>query len=246
MSVTFVAFSDIHLPIYKREFIEEVSKLCSQLQPDLLLAAGDVVDRGKWDEAAVLEQVYAVCRPAAFLAVFGNDEYQETRDKIRSLTPHVRWLDNEEALIDVKGVPIRAFGSTGILDEPTRWQAKNIPNIREVYQKALESLRDFCSRATADSLNFVIMHYPPTFKTLQGEPLWAWRQMGSARAEEVIVKARRCDYVIHGHAHNSRKLTHVHGNTTFINVAFPARKGLYVGKASLKRGLEGFIKGGET
>jgi len=51
-------------------------------------------------------------------------------------------LDDEQ--VQVKGIDI--FGTTGVLDEPTAWQSKNVPNITKVYEKRLETIEAFVSK----------------------------------------------------------------------------------------------------
>lgn len=213
------------------------------LKPSLLIVAGDVVDKGGWQHAGYLEEVYDICEPAAFLGVFGNDDYTDVRDKIKELAPRVVWLEDEKRELNIEGSTISVYGSTGILDEPTRWQERNISSIREIYAERLERLKSYCEQLSPQHINIVVMHYPPTYSTLRGEPAWAWRQMGSRRAEGVLASTCGRGYVFHGHAHNSVNLQSALGNIAFFNVSYPARKDLLYVELRPKVGLERFLAG---
>lgn len=241
MYIRLISFSDVHSPLYTKEFIEIAKKRCSEIKPDLAIVAGDVVERGSWKDADYLEKINDICKPELFVGVFGNDDYQEVKGNIKDLTPSIRWLEEEILSLRMHGYKINIFGSTGILDEPTKWQAKNIPNIHKEYQDRLEKLKNFCVNTTRDDLNIIVMHYPPTHSTLIGEPIWAWSQMGSKKAESVILASCQSAYVFHGHAHNSKRLMFTSGNISFINVAFPARKDVYFGESKPVSGLDKYL-----
>jgi Icc-related predicted phosphoesterase len=236
-----MAFSDVHSPLYTNEVLGLIEKHCAVSGPDIIVVAGDIVDRGKWQAASYLERINELCKPSYFIGVFGNDDFPEIREKIKELTPSVKWLDDENLGLTVKNLSFRIHGSTGILDEPTNWQSKNIPNIREIYRKRLDNLKSFCEQSEDDSINIVVMHYPPTYTTMLGEPSWAWKQMGSRKAEEILVSLCKHGYVFHGHAHNSKRLQHTIGDITFTNVAYPARKDVFFTLIKPKVSLDKYL-----
>jgi len=76
------------------------------------------------------------------VAIFGNEEFENTKRKLKREYSDIIWLDDEQ--VQVKGIDI--FGTTGVLDEPTAWQSKNVPNITKVYEKRLETIEAFVSK----------------------------------------------------------------------------------------------------
>lgn len=214
--------------------------MCSVEAPDVVLVAGDVVNEGRWSEAGYLNAVASLCKPKHYIGVFGNDDYEQFRPRIRSLAKAVTWLEDEVTVVEVGGVTLSILGSSGVLDEPTPWQRRNVPIVEERYAKRVELVKKFCEEA--GGLKVLLTHYAPTFVTLEGEPRWAWRQMGSRRVEEIMVS--RCGFLlaIHGHAHNSRRLEATLGRVKVYNVAFPARRGVALIKVERAVGLEAYLK----
>jgi len=62
------------------------------------------------------------------VAIFGNEEFENTKRKLKREYSDIIWLDDEQ--VQVKGVDI--FGTTGVLDEPTAWQSKAVPGITKI------------------------------------------------------------------------------------------------------------------
>jgi len=54
------------------------------------------------------------------VAIFGNEEFENTKRKLKREYSDIIWLDDEQ--VQVKGIDI--FGTTGVLDEPTAGKAK--------------------------------------------------------------------------------------------------------------------------
>lgn len=241
MSISIIAFSDIHSPIYTKELLSILKDRCKNYHVDVLLMAGDVVSEGKWQNASYIEDVSSICEAKKFLGVFGNEDYEESRDKIKEMTPSVEWLEDKRSTFTLSGLRVSVFGSIGILDEPTRWQTKNIPHILEVYKTRLEALKSHCIQSRDSDINIVLMHYPPTYSTLLGEPTWAWKQMGSKRAESIIINECTFGNVFHGHAHNSKSLVAHVKDVIFTNVAFPARRDVVYVQLSKKIRLDTFF-----
>jgi len=54
------------------------------------------------------------------VAIFGNEEFENTKRKLKREYSDIIWLDDEQ--VQVKGIDI--FGTTGVLDEPRLGKAK--------------------------------------------------------------------------------------------------------------------------
>ncbi len=241
-----LGFSDTHSPHHVGEVVAKLERSCREETPDLVLFAGDLVDRGRWDKARLvndaLERVLGECGDPPLLGVFGNDDWEIVLDKIRAETPRFTWLEDRVEQLSVSGWSVRVWGSTGILDRPTKWQRENIPDIHERYERRLRMLDDFLSRPkAAGELYVVLTHYPPTYKTLEGEPRFAWPEMGSLRAENSIRAHGTLDLALHGHAHKSRRLEARVGKAVIVNAAFPARRDVVRLRLPRVLGLDAFL-----
>jgi Icc-related predicted phosphoesterase len=238
-----LATADIHAPDYLNEFRKKLSEKCRTTRPNILFLAGDFVDRGKSQYMPQVIETLEECGADYYIAVFGNDDYEEVRPALKKVSARIiTWLEDSIINLEIKDLVLEIFGTTGILDEPTRWQSRNIKGIREIYQKRLEMLKEFAEKEKdRGTIRIVLTHYPPTYKTLVGEPRFAWRQMGSSKAEKIIRETQTIDYIIHGHAHKSKVLETKIGSTTVLNVAFPARKDIVEVKIKAALGLLSFI-----
>jgi Icc-related predicted phosphoesterase len=238
-----LATADIHAPDYLDEFRKKLIDKCRGYKTNIVFLAGDFVDRGKSQYMPYIVEALEECGADYNIGVFGNDDYEEVRPFLRKASNKIiTWLEDSTIELNIENMVLQIFGTTGILDEPTRWQSKNIGGIREIYQKRLELLKNFAKKEKdKGTIRIVLTHYPPTYKTLVGEPRFAWRQMGSIKAEKIIKETQTIDYVIHGHAHRSRVLETKIGSTTVLNVAFPARKDVVEVKIKATLGLLSFI-----
>jgi len=225
--VRIIATSDAHLPVYEAELIKAVERSCADKTFDLLVLAGDMIEKGKISFYSRVREIMSRCSSAAAVATFGNEEYDELREKIVEENPWATWLNDSAVILRLEGGDVSIFGTTGILDVPTRWQRKNIPDIQKKYDDRLKKFEEFL-KANFKGKKIALFHYPPTFKTLQGEPTYAWAEMGSLRAEELIKRLGGVDIVIHGHAHNGKVLRANIGRAEVYNAALPARKDLLI------------------
>jgi len=223
-----LATSDVHSPVYLKVWSRALEEACSKSSRILLFIAGDLVNRGKAHAASLVEDCIRRCKAEIkVVGVFGNDDFEEVRDEIAANTPSIEWLDDEIKMLEWNGALVRVYGTTGVLDELTSWQSKNMPWLKKKFEARLKALEEF-SRIEKEpgECRVLLSHYPPTYKTLVGEPRFAWPQMGSQRAEMIIERSRTIDLVIHGHAHKSKVLETQVGGARVLNVAFPAVNGL--------------------
>ncbi len=229
------AVADVHAPKYLDDFTKSLAKIGDL---DVLLLVGDVVLKGDFTQMPrVIEEIKKVYSGKIF-ACFGNEEYEEKEEALRSFE-EITWLDDQAAKLEIHGKIVGIVGSRGSLDRPTSWQRKNRPELFEVYRKRVEIVDNLLENLKAD-LKIVISHYAPTYLTLEGEEKYAWPEMGCKRMEDVI-KRRRPDVWFHGHAHRSARLEAEIGRTFIMNVSLPARKEIAIVELPRKFGLERFF-----
>lgn len=194
------ALGDVH----GKHYLDLVRKSQAQLAVcDLILLAGDVTDG---NDLEMYGQVLGALREMSdgeILAVFGNEEYDSShadyRDRFRIL-----FLEEEVKDLRFDEIKVRVVGSTGSLDRPTWWQRNNVPDIWKRYKERVERVSSLLVKEDADVL-VLLMHYAPTYATLEGEKPSTFPEMGSNIFESLVLE-RRPDLVLHAHAHKgSRK-----------------------------------------
>ncbi len=231
------ATADIHSPRYLKMLKEAVKRV--KERPDIVLLAGDLINKGnvKW-YAPTIEVISQLGSKRVF-AIFGNEEYEETHDKIKeSLEDRVTFLEEESIEIELKGIRIGIVGTKGSLEQPTTWQERNIPGIREVYEERVKKVEQLLLGLDAE-LKVLLMHYSPTFKTLFGEYRSIWPQLGH-RGYEKVIERTRPNLVIHAHAHNGTKRAFV-SNVEVINVSLPLWKDLVLVRLVKRASLEQYF-----
>jgi Icc-related predicted phosphoesterase len=232
------ATGDIHSPHYYEEFLIALDKLV--VKPDLFLMVGDIVDRGKIDE---FEKVYNAIFGkinCPIISCFGNNEFPQIREELKKKFKEIKFLDDESTIVNVKGVEVGIVGSTGSLDVPTTWQKRNIPNIETIYKRRIELVDSLLLRLLPIKIRILLLHYSPTYKTLEGENPAFYGKLGTFKLEDVLI-SRSPELVIHGHSHRGKKFTWVDKVPVF-NVAFPLNKEIVViDTENLKPGLAKFV-----
>ncbi len=213
-----VAVSDVHAPVWLKDLEKVVSD--EERGQYLVLVAGDMIDRGNFRYYRKVVDVLENLGDVSIIAVFGNDEYDSVKDKIREENPEVTFLDDEAIELEVDGRRVGIVGSRGSLELPTTWQKRNIPGIEKIYAKRLdligELLREIRGRV---DVTLLLTHYATTTQTMRGENPRAWRYLGH-RGFERYMKEGLVDVAVHGHVHNGRRLARV-GSARVYNVAFP-------------------------
>ncbi len=203
--------ADIHSPKYFPRFRESIRDLG---EFDAVLIAGDLMERGKIDGLKILINELKKLSDT-IIAVQGNEDYDEVMPRVKELDV-IRWLDDEVIKVTINGISLRIIGSKGSLERPTTWQLRNIPRITETYRHRVEWLRR--TIGSSRELTILLMHYAPTFKTLQGEDPRIWPSLGVRDLENVIFSNNVI--AIHGHAHNSIVRCVRAGNSYIVNAAF--------------------------
>lgn len=233
------ATGDIHSPKYIQLFKEALKEIEVD-KFDILIFTGDIIYKGKVDELKnVLKILDGIGINCPIISVFGNEEYEQLHNKIREITSEkISFLEDELLEIKIGGKTLGIVGSKGSLDKPTTWQARNIPNIREIYSERVNKVDELLGRLNSD-FKLLVLHYAPTYKTLKGEKPEIYPFLGCKKYEKVITK-RHPDVVIHGHAHKGKPKDYV-GNVPIYNVALPLVKKIVTIELPFKTSLEYFF-----
>ncbi len=228
-----LAFSDVHYPDY-------FDYLNIDTEPDIVIMAGDIIEYGNVkDFRKVVRKIRDFGYNGDILACFGNTEYDEIKEKIKEENPDVIFLEESYFLKEHEGKKIGFFGTRGILDKPTIWQMKNIPDIEKNYEEKMEKIERGLNELKNKVDHIVYFsHYAPTYKTLEGERKEIYPYLGSKKLEKIITKIKP-DLVIHGHAHYGKAYDEIE-NIPIYNVALPLNKKPVV--ITLEKGLFRWIE----
>jgi Icc-related predicted phosphoesterase len=232
------ATSDIHAPRFFGEFVKAIDRMT--VKPDLFLLAGDMIARGEVKE---YEKVYNALFgriKCPIVACFGNQEYQQIRDEIKQKFPDIKFLDDSATILQIGPIYVGIIGTTGSLDTPTPWQKANIPNIEKLYQERINTVDRLMQRLRVH-VTILLMHYAPTYKTLEGENPRFYSSMGSQMFEPILWN-RKPTLVVHGHSHRGQKRAWVDTVPVF-NVCFILNKEIVIidTEKDLKAGIAKFV-----
>jgi len=217
-----LAVADVHYPRFEKKFRLALE---NHQPPDLLLLAGDMVNRGEADAYPELLDIIQDRLGTDFpiVACFGNEEYAEVRPKIISLVKErVTILDEKFIVLVIDGIKIGIVGTQGSLDKPTSWQRSNIPGIKEEFARRAVRASGLLQKVSKTvEKRILLMHHAPCTETCEGEDIRSFAWLGSRKFYSVI-KSEQPDLVIHGHVHNSTTHEAKVGATLVRNVALPA------------------------
>jgi len=234
------ATGDVHSPQYFEGFVRAVDSL--KVKPDLFLMVGDMVNRGDLKEYDKIYNTLFGKVSCPIVSCFGNNEFQEIREEIKKRYTDIKFLDDQSIILTIGSQAVGIIGTTGSLDTPTPWQKANVPNIEKIYQQRVSFVDSHLQRMVLDiPLTIVLMHYAPTFKTLEGENPRFYTSQGSQMYENVIVK-RKPSVVIHGHSHRGTKQAWV-DTVPIFNVSLPLNRQIVVidTEKDLKPGIAKFV-----
>ncbi len=241
------ATSDVHAPRHFDSFLKSIDALDSlDTKPNLFLIAGDMVHRGESQEYEKVSNAMFGKVMCPIIACFGNNEYSEKRESIKQQIRNITFLDDQSITINVnlpgasRDTVVGIVGTTGSLEVPTPWQRANVPNIESVYTRRIEMVERHLKNMRAD-FKIVLMHYSPTYRTLEGENPRFYSSMGWNVYENVLIR-QKPDLVIHGHSHRGIKSAWVDGIPVF-NVSLPVNKEIaIIDTDAIKPGLTKFVQ----
>ncbi|MEM5829860.1 MAG: metallophosphoesterase [Candidatus Aenigmatarchaeota archaeon] len=232
------ATSDVHSPRYFEDFVRAVDEL--KVKPQLMLLLGDMVERGQIEEYERVYNVFFGKITCPIVACFGNNEYQDLREQLKQKYKDIKFLDDEATVLQIGSLTVGIVGTTGSLDEPTRWQKANVPNIENIYRSRV-TLVDTLLQRVKTNISILMTHYAPTYKILEGENPNFYKNMGSIAYEQVLIN-RKPTLVLTGHSHKGLKRAWV-DTVPIFNVALPLNKEIVVidTEKDLKPGITKFI-----
>jgi len=209
------ATSDIHSPLYLTQFFASYNSL-RNVNINLFLLAGDLTEEGKYNH---FYPVYEVLKKYTVVAVFGNEDYTESREHYKKNFDKIIWLEDSFVKLNIQGKKVLIVGSEGVLQEPTRWQKLNGMN-ENYYREKKKKIQEMLCENDAD-FKILLTHYAPTFATVVGERKSTYPQLGDR-----IIEEANClpNIAVHGHAHYAKVTYSVVRNVRVYNVALPANK----------------------
>jgi Icc-related predicted phosphoesterase len=246
ITLIIAATSDVHSPRRFDVFLKAVDDMeVLEVRPHIFLIAGDMVHRGETEE---YEKVYNAMFgkiTCPIVACFGNNEFTEKREDLKQRFRNIRFLDDQSINVPVslpgasREFYVGIVGTTGSLETPTPWQRANIPNIERIYTERITMVERHLNHMRAD-FKILLMHYTPTYKTLEGENPRFYSSMGWNVYENVIIR-QKPNLVLHGHSHRGTKKAWVDSVPVF-NVSLPLNgKIVIIDTEKLKPGLEKFV-----
>jgi Icc-related predicted phosphoesterase len=241
------ATGDVHSPRHFDMFIKAVDGMeALGTQPHLFLITGDMVHHG---EVAEYDKIYNAMFgkiSCPIVACFGNNEFTESREELKQRIRGIRFLDDQSMVIPVRlpgamrDTMVGIVGTTGSLETPTPWQRSNVPNIERIYKERVLMVERHFSNMRAD-LRILIMHYSPTYRTLEGENPRFYSSMGWNVYENVLIR-QKPDLVLHGHSHRGLKQAWV-DSVPVLNVCLPLNERIVIiDTDKLKPGLAKFVE----
>jgi predicted phosphohydrolase len=193
------AFGDVH----GKQHLDVIQKSQEKMAAcDLILLAGDVTDANDLEMCGQVLSMIRELSDGTIVAVFGNEEYDSSHNEYRERF-RIIFLEEEVKDLAFDDLKVRVVGTTGSLDRPTWWQRTNVPDIWNRYKERLNRVSSLLEKGDADVL-VLLMHYAPTYATLEGEKPTAFPEMGSTAFESLVLE-RRPDLVVHAHAHNGKR-----------------------------------------
>ncbi|MEM7825004.1 MAG: metallophosphoesterase [Candidatus Aenigmatarchaeota archaeon] len=232
------ATADVHAPQYYEDFVRAIDII--QVKPDLFLIAGDMINRGEVQEYEKIYNALFGKITCPIIACFGNNELipdisQEIKQKFRE----IRFLKDDSTILKVGNITVGIVGTVGSLDVPTRWQMQNIPNIEGIYRQRIDLVDRHLQRMMTN-FKIVLMHYAPSYKTLEGENPNFYGSIGSRVYENVLFN-RKPNLVVHGHSHRGKKMAWF-DTVPIFNVSFAMSKEIVIiNTDELKPGLTKFV-----
>jgi len=231
------ATGDIHSPRYFPLFVDVMDKFLEK--PDLFLIAGDIVHKGDVKEYTKVSNAFFGKIDCPIVACFGNNEFGELRDNVKTGISNIRFLEDETLTLRIAKKSVGIVGTLGSLDRPTFWQSRNIPGIADIYEKRIDRIDKLLWGLRTD-IKILLIHYAPTYRILEGENPTIFPELACKKYEKVLSE-RKPNVVISGHAH--RGLKHVWVDTVPVfNVSLPLNQNIVlIDTEKLKPGLEKFF-----
>jgi uncharacterized protein len=220
-SVRVAAAGDVHATEAIRGELEAAFAAIDR-EADVVLLAGDLTTHGEPDQAAVLADA---CRglETPVVAVLGNHDLHAGRaGEVAAALD-----DGGIRVLDRSWTVCAGVGIAGVKGFVGGFRGTHLPDfgeasLRAVYAEATEEVEALDRGLREVALcpyRIALLHYAPTWETLEGEPREIWTFLGTDRLQPPIIE-HRPDLVLHGHAHAGRFRSDVDGIPVF-NVSVP-------------------------
>jgi Icc-related predicted phosphoesterase len=220
------AGGDLHFAPATKVAALQAELRASASAADLVLLAGDLTGNGRVEEAAALAEACADIA-APVVCVLGNhDRRWHDGDLVSAALRDagVVVLDPGAHVVEVDGVRVGIAGVTGApggfagraawgmgRKADRQWRRAAAAEARAL-DAALASLQG-CS------IRIALLHYSPTWETLEGEEPYLWPALGSDQLATPIHR-HRPDLVFHAHAHEGAPRGQI-GHVPVLNVSAP-------------------------
>jgi Icc-related predicted phosphoesterase len=204
------AVADVHSPRFLVEFKEALMR-CEQ--PDLLLFAGDMVNRGKADEYTrvldVVDSQFGTEIP--IVACYGNEDPYEVRDELQeAVQGRLSFLHEDSLTLDISG---KRIAIVGISVENPEVETNDVAEMQSIFEKRASRLSHLLhDTSKSTDVQILLMHFSPLLQTNLSEFSW-W----VSKAVETTTP----QLIIHGHVHDAAREKVEIGATTILNVALP-------------------------
>jgi Icc-related predicted phosphoesterase len=222
------AVADVHIKETSKDSLKKIIQSIGK-EADIFLLCGDLTNFGQPQEVDILTEVFSQLN-IPVLAVFGNHDYESDQQDIlrkKLLEHNVIVLEGTEYIFE-KGD--RKIGFTGVKGfgggfNPNMWgrfgekaQKAFYDAIESEVQKLENGLNTLQSQEVEGT--FVLLHYSPIRKTVEGDIVEMYPFLGSSRLEEVIDRYR-LTAVFHGHSHFGKPEGATAKGIPVFNVALP-------------------------
>jgi predicted MPP superfamily phosphohydrolase len=167
--LTIAQVSDLHVGVFTRgAILDRIVEASNQLQPDLVLLPGDLINYSLRDLPVGLDVVKRLhSRFGVFMCEGNHDLFEDpTAFRQGAAAAGVRLLVNDAATIPVRGVPIQVLG--------LRWgwgsdDARATSNRSDAAIAA--SMKELMTRKSPDAFPILLAHHPHAFDYAGDIPL---------------------------------------------------------------------------
>ncbi|MEG6549157.1 metallophosphoesterase [Desulfocurvibacter africanus] len=189
-------------------------------EADVLLLAGDLADKGRPEEMAVmLADLRKLSIP--IVAVVGNHDHESDQHALL----YAMMRDAGICVLDCETCEIDGVGFVGTKGFCGGFGARTIATFGE------RALKSFVGTSVAEAVRLeqaisairserrvAILHYSPIRETLAGESVELYPFLGTSRLAEVLDKCG-VNFVVHGHAHHGHPDGSTPGGIPVYNVS---------------------------
>jgi uncharacterized protein len=200
--VRIAATADLHFRTTEDPILKEMFRELPRYA-DVLIAAGDLTDNGRLEEAEIVNRYFKSLKMPV-IAVLGNHDHEndhaEEIAQLLSAGGTIMLDGNAHEIDEVGFAGTKGFcgGFGSMLVQPFGERPmKTFINLSIEEAVRLESAikKIHCEKKV------IVLHYSPVMETLQGEPPELYAFLGTSRLANAIDR-QGANLIVHGHAHN--------------------------------------------